>query len=203
MTKKQDLAAVLARNIAERRKQAGMTQAELAEKLGYSDKSVSKWERGEGMPDVLCLKHMADLFELPVDALLTERCEVYPPSETVVIVSDDEEMTAEKKNINHWAIAAVSISGTWLLALLLFLIGRFCEMDFSVALAAAVPITGVLGVIFNALWGKRKFTFWYCTFFVAGVLFLVCWLLRSLDIWGLMWLTLPSAGVIWFGCRIR
>ena len=46
-------------NIAAYRKQAGLTQAGLAEKLNYSDKAVSKWERGEGLPDVYILAQIA------------------------------------------------------------------------------------------------------------------------------------------------
>lgn len=41
--------------IAGKRKALGMTQAQVAEKLGMSDKSVSKWERGICLPDVFCL----------------------------------------------------------------------------------------------------------------------------------------------------
>ena len=59
-----DLTQIIAGNIAQLRKANGMTQAGLAEQLGYSDKSVSKWERAEGVPDVLCLKKIADLFDL-------------------------------------------------------------------------------------------------------------------------------------------
>ena len=57
-------------NIAFYRKQAGLTQASLAEKLNYSDKAVSKWERGDSVPDVLTLMQIAQLFQVRVDALL-------------------------------------------------------------------------------------------------------------------------------------
>ena len=56
-------------NIAAHRKRAGMTQACLAEKLNYSDKAVSKWERGESMPDVTTLVQLADLFGVSLDDL--------------------------------------------------------------------------------------------------------------------------------------
>ena len=46
-------------NIAAYRKQAGLTQAGLAEKLNYSDKAISKWERGESIPDVLTMMVLA------------------------------------------------------------------------------------------------------------------------------------------------
>ena len=57
-------------NIAFYRKQSGLTQAQLAEKLNYSDKAVSKWERGESIPDVLTLMQIADQFQVTVDDLL-------------------------------------------------------------------------------------------------------------------------------------
>ncbi|MBQ8186318.1 MAG: helix-turn-helix transcriptional regulator, partial [Clostridia bacterium] len=67
-----DIPQIIARNITTLRKNAGMTQAGLAEKIGYSDKSISKWERAEGIPDVICLKAIADLFGVSVDYMLTE-----------------------------------------------------------------------------------------------------------------------------------
>ena len=57
----------LAKNLAYYRKASGLTQLELAEKFNYSDKSVSKWERGEGFPDVFVLKSLADFYGISVD----------------------------------------------------------------------------------------------------------------------------------------
>ena len=50
--------------IAEKRKKLGMTQKQLAEKLGKSDKSVSKWERGICLPDVSVYLELCDGEEL-------------------------------------------------------------------------------------------------------------------------------------------
>ena len=63
---------IIAKNIIALRQNRKMTQAELAEKLNYSDKAVSKWERGESVPDVLVLKSIADLFGVSLDYLLEE-----------------------------------------------------------------------------------------------------------------------------------
>ena len=60
----------IGRNIAAYRKQAGLTQAGLAEKLNYSDKAVSKWERGESIPDVLTLMQLATQFDITVNDLI-------------------------------------------------------------------------------------------------------------------------------------
>lgn len=57
-------------NIIRFRKENGMTQAELAQKLNYSDKAVSKWERGESIPDVLTLADIAAQFGITVNDLV-------------------------------------------------------------------------------------------------------------------------------------
>ena len=59
-------------NIAAYRKRAGLTQVGLAEKLNYSDKAVSKWERGESVPDVLTLMQLAAQFDITVNDLLVD-----------------------------------------------------------------------------------------------------------------------------------
>ena len=63
----EDLKKIIAKNLVTYRKQAHMTQAELAEKVGYSDKNVSKWERAEGVPDMLVLHELAELYGVTVN----------------------------------------------------------------------------------------------------------------------------------------
>jgi transcriptional regulator with XRE-family HTH domain len=70
---KNDIAKVLADNIAYYRKKLNLTQLELAEKLNYSDKSISKWERAEGVPDIYVLKELSLFFGVPIDALVSKR----------------------------------------------------------------------------------------------------------------------------------
>ncbi len=60
----------LAETIAETRKRKGMTQAELAEKLGVTDKAVSKWERGLSCPDIGSLPRLAEVLDLSVEELM-------------------------------------------------------------------------------------------------------------------------------------
>ena len=67
------LRQLIAENIAYYRKLNGDTQAGLAEKLSYSDKSVSKWERGDGTPDIFILSHIASLYGITVQDLLREK----------------------------------------------------------------------------------------------------------------------------------
>jgi len=57
-------------NISRLRKEAGLTQAALAEKLGVSDKAVSKWENGQGYPDLAIFPLLSEIFCVSIDRLL-------------------------------------------------------------------------------------------------------------------------------------
>ena len=61
---------IVAKNIHELRKKNNMTQLELAEKLNYSDKTVSKWEKGENSPDITFLVEIANIFGVSLDYLV-------------------------------------------------------------------------------------------------------------------------------------
>ena len=61
---------IIADNLAYYRKAAGLTQLEIADKFNYSDKSISKWERGESDPDIARLKDLAVYFDVSIDYLL-------------------------------------------------------------------------------------------------------------------------------------
>lgn len=57
--------------VTQLRKAKGMTQADLAEKMGITDKAVSKWERDLSYPDIASIPHLAEILGVTVDELLT------------------------------------------------------------------------------------------------------------------------------------
>ena len=57
------------------RKEKGMTQLELAEKMGVTDKAVSKWERDLSFPDISSIPKLAEIFEVSVDELMQVKTE--------------------------------------------------------------------------------------------------------------------------------
>ena len=61
---------ILAANLSRLRREKGLTQAELGEKINYSDKSVSKWERGEGVPDLQVMIALSDLYGVSIDEMM-------------------------------------------------------------------------------------------------------------------------------------
>ena len=97
---------LLAKNLVFYRKASGLTQLELAEKFNYSDKSISKWERGEGFPDVFVLKSLADFYGITVD-------DFYQSEHKAVKVS-------QNKKRKQTYLKLLSIGINWLVTVLTF-----------------------------------------------------------------------------------
>ena len=195
-----DIPQIIAKNITALRKNAGMTQAGLAEKIGYSDKSISKWERADGIPDVICLKAIADLFGVTVDYMLTED---HPAEPGTVPVPEEPQPPQKIYTTSRIAVTLVSVAGVWLLAFVVFIILKLCSISFGLSFAVALPVTAILLIVFNALWGNRLLGFWCITLLVWSLLFLICYAARSHDIWLLMCIGFPATVVVWLSCRVR
>ena len=138
---------IIAQNLAAFRKNSGMTQQQLAEKINYSDKAVSKWERGDGLPDVLVLKQIADLYGITVNDLLT-RHKRLPLTK----------MRLKTLVAKRWLVALVSVAAVWLLATLVtviwLLVNKTAIPVAKYAYVIALPVTFVLLLIFSCLWSK-------------------------------------------------
>lgn len=151
----ENLKSIIADNLTYYRKKAGITQQELAEKLNYSDKSVSKWERGEGVPDIYILKQIADLFEVTVNDLIESRS------------SAPQKLNKKKNKI---LICLESIGLVWLIATLVFAILKIIFPDkyiIAYSFLYAVPVSFIILYIFNRIWFKKN----YINFISISLLF--------------------------------
>ena len=90
--------------IAKLRKESDMTQQELAEKLNYSDKAVSKWEQGEGYPEVEKLLYLAQTLNISLDALMSTGLSTADPTpqvtNSILITSPHENVIATCRSIH-------------------------------------------------------------------------------------------------------
>ncbi len=195
----EDLKAIIAQNIIRLRKSANMTQAELAEKLSYTDKAVSKWERGESIPDVLVLKQLADLFQVRVDDLLVEYDENQPiPSAPI------------SSNVrNHGFITGMSVLLVWLIATLLFVIFESATTIHAhwLSFIYAIPATMIVWLIFNSVWFNRRRNFLIISLLMwsaLGALYLNL-LLAGANVWLLFALGIPGQIIIlmWSGIKSK
>ena len=131
------LRKTVAKNIAAYRKAHHDTQLDLATKLNYSDKSVSKWERGESLPDVYILSQIADLYGVSVSALIGE---IQPPKES--------------KPHYHMFILLLSLALTMAVATLLFSMFMICKVPYPAWMffVYALPVCSLICIVFTSLW---------------------------------------------------
>ena len=109
-------------NIAAYRKLAGLTQAGLAERINYSDKAVSKWERGESVPDVTTLVQLAEQFDITVNDLLIDP-NALPgnPGKLEKAMTQVSEKALKRKADKNIILGLSSIL-VWFVALLLYVL---------------------------------------------------------------------------------
>ncbi len=142
-------------NIAAHRKNAGLTQVGLAEKLNYSDKAVSKWERGESVPDVLTLMQLAQLFDITVNDLIADP-EALPenPGKLEKAMSQVSEK-ALKRKANKNVILALSSTLVWFVALFAFVVLSsfdFLEKYSCLLFLFAVPANAIVLLSLRSAW---------------------------------------------------
>jgi len=190
----QDLKPIIAKNIAELRRSASMTQNELATRLNYSDKAVSKWERGESVPDVAVLKEIADLFEVKVDYLLEEDHSAAAPAE----------LTPRTRR-QHMIISLLSVSLVWLVATFVFVLLRIVLPEMVglwLAFIYAVPVTAIVALVFNSTWGVPRRNYLIITVLVWSILLSVYLSFSAGMMWMIFLLGIPAQIIIMLWSRL-
>ena len=131
---------IVARNLIKFRKANGLTQLELAEKLNYSDKAVSKWERGESLPDVFMLQIIATMFGITLNDLVSEQTEVIKP----------------KEKFNKKIIMALAIGLTWLVAVVMFVFLNILAIDkAALVFLYAMVASLIVSIVFTKMYNYR------------------------------------------------
>ncbi len=185
-----ELKAIIAKNIAELRQSSGLTQLEFAEKLNYSDKAVSKWERGESLPDITVLAAIAALFEVTLDYLITEE---HPVEEETPAEEPEspEEVAVRRRSIwqNRTIVTCLGVLSVWFVALAFFVIAEMVSAStwHVFAFVYALPVSTVVWLVFNSVWFNRRRNYFIVSCLMWATLFALCMSFRSLaaDIWKL------------------
>ena len=194
MEENKTLEQIIAENLVYYRKESGLTQLEIAEKFNYSDKSISKWERAEGLPDVTVLKSFADFYGITVDDFFKE----------------EKKKVAVHKYGKHWFIVGLS-------ELLVWLVGGGLFVLFTIALPGAFPwwlifvYTACASTILAIVWASIYHRRFYQLLATSGIIWttiasLFLTLLLQTDInnlWLLFIIGVPLEGlaVLWYFLR--
>ena len=137
----------IAKNLTYYRKAAGLTQAELAEKINYSDKSVSKWESGNGVPDVYILLQLAQLFSVTLNEL----------------VGDEPKAKPKKSSVGfHVSIMLLSSGIVWLVATCAFVLMQLLNptgFAWWLTFLYAVCVNAIVMLVYASIWKYRILNF--------------------------------------------
>lgn len=182
-------------NIAALRKAAGLTQAELAEKLNYSDKAVSKWERGESVPDVVTLMQLAKLFGVSVDTLLGE--------EPAAPANAELRALPEKLSRRQRGVVKLSSLLVWFVALTVYVVLSSCGVGRSwVAFVYAIPVNAIVLLSLLGAFGQRKWNMLLISVLVWGVLlsvYVTLLVFTGSNVWKVFLLgLLGQAAIFWW-----
>lgn len=148
---KDDIKTTVANNLIALRKSKGLTQADVANSLNYSDKSVSKWEHADSLPDISILSALADMYGVTLDYLTHEDAE-----ERLSYMNEKEKPERERQ----LTIEVLTVTIVFLCATILFVYG-YCfasvpTQDFWIAYLWAIPISALFLWNYNRKWHKNK-----------------------------------------------
>ncbi len=193
-------------NIAAHRKNAGLTQAGLAEKLNYSDKAVSKWERGDSIPDVLTLMQLADQFGITVNDLVMDPDELPGNPGTLEKAMTQVSEKALKRRANKNVILALSSTLVWFVALFAFVVMSpfdFLDPYSWLLFFYAVPANAIVLLSLRSAWRDFRWNKGLITIIVWGFLVAIhvtLLVVLQYNYWKLYLLGIPGqiAIVLWF-----
>ena len=187
-----DLKKVVAGNIIKLRTSMNLTQAQLGEKLNYSDKSISKWERGESVPDVFVLKTIADMAGVTVDYIITPH-------------DPDEEVQIEAKGPRYSRrfITLTVLAGIWALAVLVFVVLWLCGIFNWLVFIYAIPVSLITLLVLNSVWGDRSWNLYIISGLVWGIICSIYLTAIRFTWWQLFLLGIPAQIIIIFAFSIR
>lgn len=190
-----ELKLVSASNIIKLRTDAGMTQAELGARLSYSDKTISKWERGEAIPDAYVLTQLAELFGVTVDYILSSHDSWQAPPE------EAEQM--KKPRYSEFRIILLVFISVWMAFLTAFV--ALCLFDivlwelFLVALFSSLLVLIVLLATFR----RRRYLELCVGAFVLSVLLIIFFVVPQMRLWQVLLLSVPAELIVFLSFHIR
>lgn len=193
-----ELKLISASNIIKLRTGAGLTQAELGEKLNYSDKTISKWERGEAIPDAYVLTQMAEIFGVTVDYLLSSHDAWESPEQ-----QEEKERKQEEHRYSVNMIIAISVLGVWTMALTIFVMLWLFDIILWQTFVVALPVSILTYMVLICVFRRRRHLQFVIAAFVLSLFILLYFTLPMQKPWQLFLIAIPAEIIVFLSCNIR
>ena len=187
----QNLNFIIAKNLSALRKKNGLTQLELAQKLNYSDKAVSKWENGESAPTVEVLYEISKLYNVSLDSIVGQ------------VPLNKEKNKSNRTRKNQLFITLLSILGVWFSVMLIYIILDIClSVKLWVLFCWAVPASAVVALVFDCVWNNHKLLFSIISLLVWSCLICFSVQFYSYSVWKILFIGIPSQLAIFLCSRL-
>lgn len=170
-----NLNSVVSKNLIKYRTLAGLTQMELAKKINYSDKSISKWERGDGLPDLAVLVKLSEIYGININEFLNPNT----PEQEVVI-------SKKYTNKKHLLISILSAGLVFFIATIVFVVLFMINSTASFAWLSfifAIPVASIVLLVFSLLWGNNYLNALFSTLILWGIILSICFTVSMDRIW--------------------
>lgn len=184
MQENKDIKQIIAKNLANLRKNKKITQTELAEQFGYSDKAISKRENGDTLPDIQTLYQLCEFYNVTLDFLVSQQ-------------SFDEKIKYinhlnKRVIINNSLIELLYCSFVWILAVIIYVyLYTFSEINYWQIFIWALPATTIVMLLFTKVWKQKLYTFIVRSLFF-WTLVTACYIqFIEYNIWPLFFLMIP------------
>lgn len=188
----QSFREIVAQNIYYLRTVNHWTQYELGEKLNYSDKAISKWERADGLPDAFVLHKMSELFGVTVDYILTEHSD------------QDKKVETRPTKKNRRLVANIVMVGVTAIALLFFVIFALTMQKYYWQVFIYVlPALCVVSIVFSSIWEKGRGLFLFISGLIWSILLTIYVAIERYDIWMIFLLGIPAQIIVFLSFRIK
>lgn len=171
-------------NLIKLRKSKNLTQLQLAEKLNYSDKAISKWEVGSVLPDVETMSYIAEFFGLTVNDL------IYKKKDSILKYISQ----------NHLFTTLASVGLLWFLSTIVYFILHTAS-DIGrpwLTFIITIPLTFVLFIIFTSLWFKKFWIYLSLSGLLWGIIISIYFIIYNFSLWFLFVIGLAGQVCIFF-----
>lgn len=199
-----ELKLISASNIIKLRTGAGLTQAELGARLNYSDKTISKWERGEAIPDAFVLTQLAAMFDVTVDYLLSSHDAWEAPIEEDEEEEEPDTVESNGTSYSVDVIMALVFVSIWTACIVAF-VTLWLAVDIILwqIFAVTLPVSLLVLMILMCVFKKRKTLQYIIAAFVFSIFVTLYFLLPADTPWQLFLIGVPAVAIVFLACNIR
>lgn len=191
-----EIKQIIGKNLTELRKKKHLTQAELAAKLNYSDKAISKWEHGDAVPSIENLLEICNFYGITLDQLVNENTKELKPK--------DEE---KQNKVNKLVVTLLSFFTVWTLGTVIYVFLDLLHIKNEwLIFIWCLPLSSIVLIVFNGIWGKRKYSFFLVTVLIWTLItgfYLTLLVKYNLNMWLLYIIGVPATIITILWSRIK